>query len=80
MGKQKSPRKIIREHCVECSAGNHAEVRRCQVWHCKLWPHRFGVPVDTARQRGEVVDRDKFVYIDSGEAPTPKEIAEVEGA
>jgi hypothetical protein len=38
----KSPIKIIREHCVECSGGSAAEVKLCPVTKCKLWPYRFG--------------------------------------
>ena len=38
----KSPIKIIREHCVECSGGSPAEVKLCPVTKCRLWPYRFG--------------------------------------
>jgi len=34
--------KAIREKCLDCSAGNEAEVRRCTVVSCALWPYRMG--------------------------------------
>jgi hypothetical protein len=36
------PMKAIRAKCVDCSAGNVAEVRRCVVIKCALWPFRLG--------------------------------------
>ena len=30
----------IRAHCLECSGGSRAEVRRCKVDGCALWPYR----------------------------------------
>lgn len=34
--------KTIRKHCVDCSGGSFAEVERCPVTSCILWPWRFG--------------------------------------
>lgn len=32
----------IREKCIDCCAGNRAEVRRCGMIDCVLWPFRMG--------------------------------------
>jgi hypothetical protein len=32
----------IREHCLDCSSGNKAEVRRCAIYDCAAWPYRTG--------------------------------------
>jgi hypothetical protein len=40
---QRSLLKIIRTKCYECSSGSVAEVRKCPVVNCPLWPLRFGV-------------------------------------
>ena len=32
----------IRQNCVECCAGNSAEVRRCAMIACPMWPYRMG--------------------------------------
>ena len=37
-----TPLKAIRLHCIECSAGNLAEVRKCPVSDCPLFRFRFG--------------------------------------
>jgi hypothetical protein len=38
----RNPVKVIRAFCVECMAGNRAEVRRCTSVGCALWPYRMG--------------------------------------
>ena len=38
----KSPLRSIREKCIDCCAGNKAEVARCQMQTCALWPFRMG--------------------------------------
>jgi hypothetical protein len=38
----KSPLPSIREKCIDCCAGNKAEVVRCQITSCVLWPFRMG--------------------------------------
>ena len=30
----------IRAHCLECSGGSKAEIRRCRVTDCALYPYR----------------------------------------
>jgi hypothetical protein len=34
--------KAIRAKCLDCSAGNEAEVRKCVAVSCALWPYRMG--------------------------------------
>jgi hypothetical protein len=34
--------KVIREKCIDCSGGSLAQVRRCPVQRCALWPYRMG--------------------------------------
>jgi hypothetical protein len=38
--KQPLPR-VIRTNCIECCAGNEAEVRRCGMRWCPFWPYRM---------------------------------------
>lgn len=37
-----SPVKAIRAYCLSCVCGNAAEVRRCEITRCPLYPFRFG--------------------------------------
>lgn len=39
--------KAIRAKCLECCCGNAAEVRRCRMVDCGLWPYRLGRGVQT---------------------------------
>jgi len=34
--------KAIRDNCVECVGGSVYEVKSCVVYHCPLFPFRFG--------------------------------------
>lgn len=34
--------KAIRYKCLDCCAGNDAEVRKCTLTKCPLFPYRFG--------------------------------------
>ena len=34
--------KAIRLKCLDCCAGNNAEVRRCPAENCPLYPYRMG--------------------------------------
>lgn len=53
----KTPIKAIRAKCLDCSGGNTAEVRRCQVVDCPLWQYRMGVRPETlAKDRPELLD------------------------
>lgn len=40
--------KAIRAKCIDCSAGDRAEVRRCPVKSCPLWQWRFGMSPEAA--------------------------------
>ena len=37
-----TPLRAIRSHCIDCCAGNKAEVRRCVHVKCPLWHLRMG--------------------------------------
>lgn len=39
---KRSPLKMIRKHCIDCSGGNKQEVKLCPVETCPLWEFRFG--------------------------------------
>lgn len=32
----------IRQNCIDCCAGSPAEVRRCGMVACPMWPYRMG--------------------------------------
>lgn len=34
--------KAIRMKCLDCCAGQAAEVRKCPATHCPLWRYRMG--------------------------------------
>jgi hypothetical protein len=42
LGHPKSYPKIIRAYCLECCAGQEAEVRKCVSFDCPMWPVRMG--------------------------------------
>lgn len=42
MTKDLTPLQAIRANCIECSGGSKAEVRRCVIPHCPLYPFRMG--------------------------------------
>ena len=33
--------RIIRANCIECCGGYEAEVRRCRMVACQMWPYRM---------------------------------------
>lgn len=37
-----NPVKAIRAHCLQCCCGQVAEVQRCTIGNCALYPFRFG--------------------------------------
>ena len=37
-----TPRKAIREKCLDCCCWQREEVRKCTAIHCPLWPYRMG--------------------------------------
>lgn len=55
-GEKLTRKQAIRAKCLDCSGNNRAEVRRCPVIGCPLWPYRMG-----AEQKGtgeDVTDTD----------------------
>jgi hypothetical protein len=51
----RSPLMAIRAHCVDCSGESRAEVRRCQVIDCPLFPFRMGRNPNRQRPGGRKV-------------------------
>jgi len=47
--------KAIRAKCIDCSAGDPVEVRKCTLRDCPLWQYRFGCMPETAARRGKDV-------------------------
>lgn len=43
--------RAIRDKCMDCCAGNDAEVRKCELVECPLFPYRFGCSPDSAIRR-----------------------------
>lgn len=41
-GEKLTRKQAIRLKCLDCSGNNRAEVRRCPVTGCPLWPYRMG--------------------------------------
>jgi hypothetical protein len=49
-------KRAIREKCMDCCAGNDAEVRKCELLKCPLFPYRFGCsPASAIRRYGDKV-------------------------
>ncbi len=46
---ERSPIKAIRKKCLDCSGGNDAEVRKCVITDCPLYPFRMGKNVFHSR-------------------------------
>ncbi len=58
MGLQRQSRgDAIRQACIGCMAGNVAEVRRCALATCSLWPFRMGT--DPWRATRELSDEQR---------------------
>jgi hypothetical protein len=51
--RRRSPLRSIREKCIDCCAGNKAEVARCPIQACALWPFRMGHNPNRAKVLGE---------------------------
>jgi len=54
--------RVIRANCIECAGNNEAEVRRCRMVACPMWPYRMGTnPLQrrtlTDEQRAELAAR-----------------------
>lgn len=39
---KQTPLRAIRQKCLDCACGNRAEVARCELGKCPLYPYRFG--------------------------------------
>lgn len=39
---KQTPLRAIRQKCLDCCCGNRAEVRRCELRNCSLFPYRLG--------------------------------------
>jgi hypothetical protein len=53
-GVAQSPTAAIRAKCLDCSCGQSAEVGRCELVKCALWPFRFGKnPFRSTREYSE---------------------------
>ncbi len=51
--------KAIRLKCIDCCAGNMAEVRKCPVTNCPLWRYRMGKEIrdeETLSENLEICD------------------------
>lgn len=44
--------KIVRLKCIDCSVGQLAEVRNCNIIRCELWPFRLGMDPEPSKPRG----------------------------
>lgn len=49
--------KAIRAYCLGCSCGNYAEVERCVMTNCELYPFRFGKDPQPSKARAEAARR-----------------------
>lgn len=56
LGTSETPVKAIRGKCLDCSAGNDAEIRKCPSYRCALWPYRMGVNVFHARSNNNTTE------------------------
>lgn len=63
LGHHKRPLlRAIRANCIECAGNNEAEVRRCRMVACPMWPYRMATNPFQRRelsdeQRAELGDR-----------------------
>ena len=54
--------RAIRQNCIDCAGGSEAEVRRCRMAACPMWPYRmasnpFNSREMTDTQRAEAAER-----------------------
>lgn len=45
--RQNSPITAIRKKCLDCCCGGRKEVAECNLYHCPLFPYRFGMGPET---------------------------------
>lgn len=60
MAERVSRSKAIRLKCLDCCAGQAAEVRKCPAEHCPLWRFRMGREVKDENDviSDEILDED----------------------
>ena len=56
----------IRRKCLDCSCFQPAEIQKCPVTTCDLWPFRFGRDPEPSRTRGFA--KSSVYTSDSGES------------
>ncbi|HNR30172.1 MAG TPA: hypothetical protein PKI11_04735 [Candidatus Hydrogenedentes bacterium] len=49
------PMKAMRAKCIDCCGGQPAEVTRCAITDCPLWPYRAGRRPKRAADPGKVL-------------------------
>jgi hypothetical protein len=49
----------IRKHCLQCSDGNDAEVRRCPIYDCAAWIYRMGKNPHNPKRGASPFEREK---------------------
>ena len=54
------PTKAIRLHCIGCSGGNMAEVKRCEMDDCPLYNYRMGKNPRTKKANGNPRALDRY--------------------
>lgn len=52
--------KAIRLKCIDCCAGNTAEVRKCPAEHCPLWRYRMGKEIKDESSEGTEHEFDEY--------------------
>ncbi len=50
-----TPMQAIRKKCLDCCCGSTKEVALCPVTDCTLYPFRYGIRPETARNQGKEV-------------------------
>ena len=65
-----SPLRAIRATCLDCVCDNRAEVERCQITGCALWPYRMGHnPKRKGVGRGGFTEKQPETAVESGRQP-----------
>jgi hypothetical protein len=57
-----SPLRAIRKKCLDCSCDNTAEVRRCLITDCALFPFRMGKNPNRKGIGGKLPEKSKNAY------------------
>jgi hypothetical protein len=52
--------KAIRLKCIDCCAGQAAEVRKCPAEHCPLWRYRMGKEIKDSTSSENIEFYDDF--------------------